>query len=82
MLENPLYEKETPKFVRENLEKYLSKDWTYFGNEQYYEGSLTVFFEALGNYSFLISRGFFIYKKQLLDYQAALQKEYHELVRS
>ena len=72
MLDNPLYSEEINTTMKENLEKYISKSWSYFGTEIYLEENLSMLFDALNNYAYLLSRGYFITKKELLTYQANL----------
>ncbi|MEM8906802.1 MAG: M48 family metallopeptidase [Bacteroidota bacterium] len=54
------------------LEKYLSRDWTYFRGESYFEDNLNVLFEAMNSFNYLLSRKYFVLKKRLLDYQLTL----------
>jgi Zn-dependent protease with chaperone function len=69
MLDNNNYQSEITKEVRENFELYLSKQWEYFGNEKYYDKNLEIIFTAMNNYVLTLSRGYFLLKKKLLDYQ-------------
>ncbi|RNL88673.1 hypothetical protein ED312_07740 [Sinomicrobium pectinilyticum] len=64
--------KEITGDMRENFERYLSGKPEYFRNNAYQEDNLTVLFTALGDFYYLISSEFFLQKKELLDYQAAL----------
>jgi len=57
---------------RESFELYTSKQWTYFGLQEYYDNSLEALFGALNNYAVVISRRFFEKKLSLLKYQASL----------
>ncbi len=77
MLENPMYKKEITGDIRDNFELYLSKDWPYFGNETYFDHQLEMLFFAINNFAYILSRGYFILKKQLLDYQVELIKPTH-----
>ena len=72
IMENTLYAPEITNSIRDNLELYLSKDWQYFGKQTYFENNLKMLFEALQNYSHLLSKGYVIQKKELLDYQTTL----------
>ncbi len=72
MLEDKKYEQVITPDIRENLDLYLSRDWTYFGYDKYNEQSLEVLFLAINNYVFLLSQGYFILKKRLLVYQEGL----------
>jgi len=71
-LEGDKYQSEITKEIKENFEHYLSRKWRYFGNEKYYDKSLEVLFTAIENYSHLLSRGYFLMKKELLNYQEKL----------
>lgn len=75
LLEDELYQTEITKEIKENFELYLSKDWKYFGNEKYFDDNLGVLFTALNNYSFLLSRGYFLFKKEVLNYQEELTRK-------
>ncbi|MEZ4905163.1 MAG: M48 family metalloprotease [Spirosomataceae bacterium] len=53
----------------ENFERYLSKEFKYFHTESYNNDELQTFFTAVNDYSYLLSRKFFITKLDLLKYQ-------------
>lgn len=72
IMEDPMYADELTLVITENFQEYLSKEWQYFGKQTYFDNNLNVLFEALNNYSHMLSRGYFIRKKALLDYQASL----------
>ncbi|GAB3661719.1 hypothetical protein GCM10028791_36450 [Echinicola sediminis] len=74
LLQDGGYAAEITKEIRENFELYLSKQWKYFGNETYFEENLEVLFAAMNNYAYLMSRGYFLLKKKLLNYQTSLVK--------
>lgn len=61
--------------IRLSFDSYLSKDWIYFSEEEYLEDNLAVLYNALNNFLFLLSKGFFVYKKDLLDYKEKLMLE-------
>ncbi|MDN5212921.1 M48 family metalloprotease [Fulvivirgaceae bacterium BMA12] len=63
---------EITKDIADNFKLYLSKPLRYFGNEIYFDENLGVLFTALANYAFLLSRAYFLRKKELLDYQEGL----------
>ena len=75
LLSESLYQPEISPSMKENFEAYLSKEWTYFGNQRYYDNALNVLFTAMNDYSFLLSRGYFLKKKKILVYQASLALE-------
>ncbi len=66
---------EMKDIVKENFTKYLSKDWEYFGNENYYDENLHILFNASNDFYVLVSNAHFMAKKNLLDYQAKLIKD-------
>lgn len=69
--DNVLTSEITPE-VKDNLEKYVSKVWEYFDGTSYNDNNLSIFHRALHNYSFLLSRKYFLMKKALLNYQKEL----------
>lgn len=58
--------------MRENFETYLSQEWIYFGNETYYNDRLGYLFQAKNDFAYLLSRGYFLRKRALLEYIASL----------
>lgn len=82
LLADGKYQTELTKEIKDNFELYLSKQWQYFGNEKYFDNNLEILFTAMNNYAFLLSRGYFLLKKELLDYQVELLKTTHIKVYS
>lgn len=80
LLSDNLYQTEITKDIKDNFELYLSKEWQYFGNEKYFDNNLEIIFTAMNNYAFVLSRGYFLLKKQLLDYQEEILKSTHNKV--
>lgn len=76
LLTDSRYQSEITKEIKDNFELYLSKKWQYFGNEIYFDSNLEIIFTAMNNYAFLLSRGYFLFKKKLLDYQEELLKNH------
>jgi len=72
LLAQTVYTTEITEDIRSNFEMYLSKDWQYFSNEHYLNHNLEILYAAMNNYAFVLSRGYFVLKKQLLDYQDEL----------
>ena len=66
------FQPEINKAIRDNFELYLSKDWKYFGGDTYKENNLEILFAAMNDYAHLLNRGYFLLKKNLLDYQITL----------
>lgn len=58
--------------IRKSFELYQTTQLSYFENNHYLDDNLGILFAALDNYAFLLSRGYFLLKKKLLDYQAQL----------
>lgn len=55
--------------MQDNFNNYLSKDWHYFYNDEYYNDVLQILFTAMNNYQYLLSRNYFLLKLDLLKYQ-------------
>ncbi len=72
LLENELYQSEITEDIRNNFELYLSKNWTYASSENYIEDHLQILYNAMNNFAYVVSRGGFLLKKDLLDYQSDL----------
>lgn len=72
MLSNELFKKELTTDIRESFELYLKEDWVYFSNNKYIDEELKIFYDAINNYIFILSRGYFLLKKDLLDFQIEL----------
>jgi Zn-dependent protease with chaperone function len=72
LLESQDYQTELTKEMKENFELYLTKKWEYFENEKYFDKNLEMLFFAMNNYAFLLSRGYFLTKQKLLNYQVEL----------
>ena len=72
ILENELYKPEITELIKENFDKYLNENWVYFVNNDYIDHELQILFRAMNDYGFLISRGYFLLKKDLLNFQAKL----------
>jgi len=73
LLENSVYQDEITQEIKDNFELYLSKNWDYFRKESYIDSNLETLFKALNNYGYLLMRGYFLIKKDLLEYQALLK---------
>ena len=72
LLEDKDVDGEITKVMRDNFEKYVSQEWVYFYKETYYDESLQVFFAALNDYHYVLSRKYFLAKIHLLNYQITL----------
>jgi len=72
------FENEIKKEIKENFDKYLSKDWIYFGATIYYDENLMMLQKTLHCYIYLLENRYFLFKKELLDYQETLLVEEYE----
>lgn len=72
VLNDEQFQTEITEEIRENLEKYTSKNWKYFRNESYIDSNLEMLTKATHQYAYLISRLYFIHKKNVLNYQLSL----------
>lgn len=79
LLENQDFVSELTKDIKENFELYIAKKWQYFGNERYIDTNLDILFTAMNNYAILLSRGYFVIKQKLLNYQVELTEIPREL---
>lgn len=75
ILNDNLYQEELTEEIKDNFNLYLPKRLKYFENEIYFEENLMIFQNSMNAYVFLLSRGFFLLKKELLDYQEELLKK-------
>ncbi len=69
LIEDTVLYNEITKQTKDNFEKYLSKEWKYFSNDNYNNENLNIFFTAINDYNYLISRKYFLTKLDLLNYQ-------------
>jgi hypothetical protein len=72
MLEkDSLYKPVITTGIRDSLELYVSKEWNYFDGVDYVNESLNKLYTAMNYYVYLLSRGYFLVKKEFLICQAA-----------
>ena len=69
ILNDPNYQSIITEEQKENLNKYLSKEWTYFDNQEYDQEALKVLEEAIYQFYEICSRAPFYALKKLLDFQ-------------
>jgi hypothetical protein len=74
ILKNEDFQTEITKEIKDNFDLYLTQKLQYFGKEKYYDDNLEILFSAINNYAFLLSRGYFLMKQKLLNYQVELLK--------
>lgn len=72
MLENEMYVSILTPQIIANFEMYLKEDWLYFTKDTYISSELEIYYNGINNYSFVLSRGYFLLKKDLLDFQNQL----------
>lgn len=72
LLRSQHYSKDLTRDMRNNLEEFVSKDHSYFDGANYNNENLAMLDKALSNFTFLLSRKFFMLKKEILDYQIEL----------
>ncbi len=74
MLSDPKYTGELNRKNRENFEKYVSADWTYFEDNKYLNDNLNMLFSTLNDYVYFLSKGYFLWRKEIVQYQDELIK--------
>ena len=72
LLSDKKFESEITDELKESFDLYLSKEWQYFEHDQYIDKNFEVLFSAMNNFYFVLSKGYFRLKKQLLTYQDEL----------
>lgn len=72
ILEDELYKSEVTELIKESFDNYLKENWVYFSNDKYIEHELEILFKSISNFGHIISRGYFLIKKDLLNYQSEL----------
>lgn len=72
IINDPKFESEISPEMKESFELYQKQKLKYFNLQTYNEDNLQILFLAMNNYVQLISRGYFVTKRELLDYQLEL----------
>jgi Zn-dependent protease with chaperone function len=72
LLNDSNYQAEITNKIRQNLERYISREWTYFSGKYYSDENLDILHTALQNYAYIMPKGYFNMKKKLLMYQEEL----------
>ena len=72
LLTDSYLQSEIPDAMKENFKHYLSQPWEYFGGVSYFDENLSVLYTALHHFAYLLSRKYFLMKKELLVYQEEL----------
>lgn len=66
------FKPEVSSDIKEVFDKYLKREYQYFGNEVYFDENLEILFSAAHCYNYVISNSFFSFKKKLLNYKKEL----------
>jgi Zn-dependent protease with chaperone function len=74
LIEDERFQSEISSEMKKSFDSYLAEKLKYFGKQMYFEENLQILFLALNNYASLVSRGYFITKRELLNYQLSLLK--------
>lgn len=72
LLSDPILQADITKEIKKNFELYLSEELEYFGVTTYYDDNLNTLYSAIHNYAYLLSRRYFLMKKNILTYQEEL----------
>ncbi|BAV08535.1 Zn-dependent protease with chaperone function [Filimonas lacunae] len=75
ILTSPSYQSLLTPAIKEVLEKYVQKDWVYFSRPSYNNEALETLFTSIQYMQYLISKHYFVVKKDLLQTFEALQKQ-------
>lgn len=74
LLADTIVNSEITTEMKEILEKFTSTSLEYFGVTIYNEENLNILYTAINNYGYLLSRKYFLMKRNLLTYQEELMK--------
>lgn len=80
ILESSYYIKVLTPQIIANFELYLKEDWLYFSTDKYIESELELYYQAINDYRFILARGYFVVKKDLLDFQNQLLTFQNEVI--
>lgn len=69
LINNPTLKKEITQPIKDNLDKYLSRDWYYSANADSDNEYLNTLFTAINSFNYLASRTYLLIKQDLLNYQ-------------
>ena len=58
--------------AREKIEHYIAEKLNYFGGTTYFDENLDLLFAAVHNFGFMLSRKYFLLKREILNYQEKL----------
>lgn len=69
---DPKFQEYLSQDIKDNFTRYLSQQWKYFKNDAYLDTNLEMLFNAMNNYLYILSKGYFLIKSSLLKYQEGL----------
>jgi Zn-dependent protease with chaperone function len=72
LIESEICKPEITKPIKESFDMYLKENWIYFSMDKYIDSELEILFNALHNFGNLISREYFLIKRDLIEYQCEL----------
>ena len=72
LLESEICTPDITKPIKESFDTYLKENWVYFSKDKYIDSELEILFNALHNFAYIISREYFLIKRDLLDFQCEL----------
>ena len=72
ILVNELYASILTPSIIGNFEMYLKEEWLYFSGDKYINSELEIYYNGINDYSFVLSKVYFLLKKDLLDFQNKL----------
>jgi len=74
LLSDSILQNEITTETKEKIEQYISKTLDYFGVTTYFNENLDILYTAIHNYGYLLSRKYFLMKREILTYQEELVK--------
>jgi hypothetical protein len=74
ILSDSFYQTEITDEMKQGLKSYTAETLEYFRTNQYNEKNLNILYTAMNTYAYLLSRGYFLMKKNLLAYQEEIVK--------
>lgn len=72
LLENNTLSHELTTEIKDNFEMYLKENWIYFSRDKYIDSEVQFLMKSIQDYGHLISRNYFLIKKELLNFQSDL----------
>lgn len=72
VVDNEICKPEITLLIKENFDMFLKENWVYFSNDKYIEFEIQILLKAINNFGYIISREYFLTKKDLLNFQSDL----------